>query len=187
MWVCVCMIWWGEWVAHLFFPLACVFSGRRGVRRRRVHCERRLHPLRPDGQAGVLGHRHGPAQTGKKKRFIWAEEEAAFWQSYPRVPLNVFSLSSVIFLYCSSSILIPCLSSFHHSWLTVNVNSLFYFSVFNFFPLLSTFPSVFHLANLPFSVVTILEFLTSIHYIEKNKSFWQPFSLSLSLSLSDHP
>lgn len=46
----------------LLIPLLRVFfSGRRGVRRRGVHCERRLHPLRPDRQAGVLGHRHGPA------------------------------------------------------------------------------------------------------------------------------
>lgn len=42
---------------------SCVLcsSGWRGVRRRRVHCERRLHSLRPDSQAGVLRHRHGSA------------------------------------------------------------------------------------------------------------------------------
>lgn len=43
----------------------CIFSGWRGVGRRRVHCERRLHSLRTDSQAGVLRHGHGPAQTGK--------------------------------------------------------------------------------------------------------------------------
>ena len=52
--------------AELLSPVLCVCSGWRGVRRRRVHCERRLHPLRPDGQAGLLRHRHGAAQTGKR-------------------------------------------------------------------------------------------------------------------------
>lgn len=49
-----------------FFLALCVFSGWWRVRRRRVHCERRLHPLRPDSQAGLLCHWHGSAQTGKR-------------------------------------------------------------------------------------------------------------------------
>lgn len=55
----------GSWLQHwLPVPVLGVCSGRWGVRRRGVHCERRLYPLRPDGQAGLLRHRHGPAQTG---------------------------------------------------------------------------------------------------------------------------
>lgn len=55
----------GSWLQHwLYVPVLGVCSGRWGVRRRGVHCERRLYPLRPDGQAGLLRHRHGPAQTG---------------------------------------------------------------------------------------------------------------------------
>lgn len=70
MWVCgIEDVEAGGRLTASFFP--CVFSGWRGVRRRRVHCERRLHPLRPDGEAGLLRHRHGPAQTGKQKRCIW--------------------------------------------------------------------------------------------------------------------
>lgn len=60
----------GSWLQHwLPVPVLGVCSGRWGVRRRGVHCERRLYPLRPDGQAGLLRHRHGPAQTGNNHCF----------------------------------------------------------------------------------------------------------------------
>ena len=39
------------------------FSRRQRVRERRVHCPRRLHPLRPLRQARLLHHGHGLAQT----------------------------------------------------------------------------------------------------------------------------
>lgn len=42
-------------------------SGWWGVGRRGVHCEGRLHPLRPDSQVGLLCHGHGAAQTGKQQ------------------------------------------------------------------------------------------------------------------------
>lgn len=50
----------------VYCVVLCVCSGRRGVWRRRIHCERRLHPLRTDSQAGLLCHRHGSAQTGNQ-------------------------------------------------------------------------------------------------------------------------
>lgn len=74
--------------ADSFFSALCVSSGRRGVRRRRVHRERRLHPLRPDGQAGLLRHRHGAAPTGNGTHAILEirkSDSMATFSSNPRL------------------------------------------------------------------------------------------------------
>ncbi len=49
-------------IIFVFFLL--LFSGRWGVWRRGVCCERWLYSLWPDGQIGLLCYWHGPAQTG---------------------------------------------------------------------------------------------------------------------------